>query len=251
MAKKQRRKKNWRGEPFYGTGLRVLVVNDQVRILHDVFGDAFSDARLVYCETAKEALAKIRATKRSGKLFNAVLIDKNLGYGGKGRGAQDVVNAVERLSPKSHICIHSGETGPGKFTTFPFVSFGSADVIGDFRKFIVVVEKQPFRKVPSKIDLAVLKRPIPVITKSGAIRVFCLVEGSSPPKQMQKIIKEGGRAMSITEAIEMSGRISSARDRSALLAERTRATKFQKAVKKAQKKTTRRTPKKPPRRHRP
>lgn len=231
----------------YGSGLRILLVNDQYEAVSFLFEYSINDASFRFAKTVPDAMKLLRTAKEP---FHVVFIDKNLGRSGTG-SAQDVINAVERLSPNSHICIHSAETGPGELGRFPFIPLtGQGKTIqGKIRRFIRGVENQPFRTTPSKIDLSVLKRPVPILTVTGRVKVFRLVEGTSMPAEMERMIQEGGRALSIEEAIH--GERVSAIDRAALIAERDRVLKFQHAAAVARKKNAACKPKTPRRRRGP
>jgi len=211
-----------------GNGLRVLLINDNPSV-EITFMAAFAlkgiGAELVFRKTVEEGTSLIRKSVLEGKSFNAIFLDKNMG-GSAQTTAQALIKLVEAESPKSHICIESAESGPGKFGKFPFIS-----LIGDIseannkiREFMEKVAREPYRKTPSKISLRSIRRPHPVLCKDGVVKVFHWPEDGKMPNAMTQELKKGGKTLTIQQAIEhgYNERISNSADVSALFAERKR-----------------------------
>ncbi len=229
------RKKDLFGKPIYGEKLKILVVNDQESSVRYLFQDVINGSRITGIKTAEDALKLIETNKKRGEPFNVILIDKNLGGFGQSMYAQALIDNINKISPESHICIHSAESGPGQFGRFPFISITSDlnKIITDIKNFIVKVEQKPFRATPARINLSVLARPIPILTAGGTIRVVRAVEGDKLPQEAQGLISEGGRILNITQAIKMGDKISKPADRTALYEERDRVSAFIQTAKKA------------------
>jgi len=213
------RPRNFLSEPIYGTGLRILVVNDHTQSWIGLFRHTINDAEITGCYNASQALGQITASVRRKKPFNAILIDKNLGDM-EGETTQKLIDKIGAISPVSHICIHSAETGPGKFARFDFISLYDRTWMAQMRRYIARIEKQPFRKSAAKIDLGALARPVPVrAPHGGVIKVFYVIEGNPLPAQMKELIAGGGQPLSIPEAIQDVGNVSRIADREALFKE--------------------------------
>jgi DNA-binding NtrC family response regulator len=115
--------------PETGKRLNVLVVNDQEDVLSGLRA-LLKDENVETALNPEEAQKKIVSAKQP---FNAVLIDKNFGWqflGSKDaaqQGVEELVSFIQEKSPKSHVCIHSFEEGPGRFSKIPFISFSSKE----------------------------------------------------------------------------------------------------------------------------